>query len=222
MIPRKGYWITKSRNPKIPLFTPKAARRSCSNRRILEKYTYSPFVKVKKNDVVVDVGAFIGEFVLQIANKASRIIAIEPDPYNYCLLCRNTEHLKNVITIQNPLWNDNVKVIFKMGLISSDSSILDVDSKKIIKSIYIQAKRLDTLLSDLDIKKVDFLKIDAEGAEPEVLEGVEGYLKNIKKVAVDCSAERYGKTTLNSVQNVLKSAGFNVIKRGYMVYGWKD
>lgn len=71
---------------------------------------------------------------------------------------------------------------------------------------------------ELGVEKIDFLKIDAEGAEPEVLEGTP--LCRVKKVAVDCSPERFGKTTVFEVLKILLSAGFKCQVRGYMVYAY--
>lgn len=222
IISRKNCWMTKSRNKTIPVFMPKKGRYGRSNRKILEKYTYSPFVEVKEGDVVCDVGAFIGEYTLSVADKARLVISIEPDPRNYLFLKRNTEHLKNIILIPNPLWNDDVKIEFKLGDDPTDSSAINADCGIEAGSLFVQAKRLDTLLAELRIGKVDLLKIDAEGAEPEVLMGAEEVLTKIKKVAVDVGQERYGKSTAAMVRKTLKNKGFKTYLRGYMVYGWRD
>lgn len=207
----RDYWILKSRHisllaPKIPGLLPSGYPRV----HFANKYAYGPFVEVNRGDVVFDVGAFIGGFTLSIAKKASKVISIEPDPLNYLYLVRNTEHLKNTVTIKTPLWNENVKLPFKLGFEPWDSSIINVDSSHERGSLYVQAKRLDTLFSDLGLDRIDFLKIDVEGAEPEVLQGAEGIKNKIRKVAVDCSPERHGKPTIIEVRNILKKWGFNV------------
>jgi len=41
--------------------------------KLREKYSFKPFVQVRRGDVVCDVGAYIGEFSLAIADKAKKI-----------------------------------------------------------------------------------------------------------------------------------------------------
>jgi len=218
VIPRKNYWIVKSR--KLTLLYPKEGLRR-PNPKISQKYTYKNFVEVKKGDIVCDVGAFIGEFTLSIADIASKIILFEPDPNNYRILKRNTAHLKNITILRNPLWKENTPLEFKLGYPSVDSSLINVDSSVERGRIKLQAKRLDKVFHNLNLERIDFLKIDAEGAEPEVLEGAKDIFTKIHKIVLDCSPERFGKSTRNTAMNILKRAGFKIKTRGNMVFGWQ-
>ncbi len=216
-IPRKDYWIAKSKRfilyyPKEGLYPP--------NSNIFRKYSYKNLVKVEKDDIVCDIGAFIGEFTRSIADIASKIILVEPDPQNFRFLRRNTIHIKNLTFIRNPLWKENQYVNFKLGGHSTDSSIVDPYVKRGVISV--KAKRLDSLFQELKLERIDFLKMDTEGANPEVLEGSEGILSKIKKIAIDCSPERYGKTTIEEVTRILRKAGFIIyIKKNYVVCGYR-
>jgi hypothetical protein len=59
-------------------------------------YTDGPFdVTVKKDDVVIDVGAWIGDFSAYAANKGATVYAFEPVKSTYQLLCK-TQALNNV------------------------------------------------------------------------------------------------------------------------------
>ena len=62
-----------------------------------------------------------------------------------------------------------------------------ISSQTTNKSTDIASKRLDNIFLD---KKIKLLKIDAEGSEPEVLNGTLGIIKNIEYISVDCGAER--------------------------------
>lgn len=86
----------------------------------------------------------------------------------------------------------------------------------------VKAVRLDNLIHNLGLNRIDFLKIDAEGAEPEVLEGAKDFLNNIRKIAVDCTPERFGKTTSSKVNDILSSQGFQTRVRNDKVYGWRE
>ncbi|MEM2144034.1 MAG: FkbM family methyltransferase, partial [Candidatus Jordarchaeaceae archaeon] len=171
----------------------------------------------EKGDVVFDVGAFIGGFTLAILDKAKRIIAVEPDPFNYLLLSYNTKEAGNVTIIKKAAYDFNSSLLLYQVDDPTSSSLLK-PTTKIKKQITIEASRIDALMLELGVEKIDFLRIDAEGAEPEVLEGTP--LCRVKKVAVDCSPERFGKTTVFEVLKILLSAGFKCQVRDYMVYAY--
>ena len=71
------------------------------------------------------------------------------------------------------------------------------------------------------IKEIDFLKVEAEGAELEVLQGLGDKIRYVNKISVDGGPERYGKPTFKDVNSFLRSKGFqtNVIR--YQVFAWK-
>ena len=78
---------------------------------------------------------------------------------------------------------------------------------------------MGTLIESLNIPRVDFLKIEAEGYEPEILEGATEVLHCVRKIAVDASPERRGKSTLSECRAILERAGFNVYERNWMLFG---
>lgn len=61
------------------------------------------------------------------------------------------------------------------------------------------------------------------GAESEVLIGSERILYKISKIAVDCTAERFEKTTSAEVKEILNSFDFHTfVSNKHIVYAWKD
>jgi FkbM family methyltransferase len=218
IIPRKFYWIVRTKNS--TLLYPRNEL-TISRDSIIRKYTFKKLVRVEKGDIVCDIGAHVGSFTLAIGKRANKIILFEPDPFNQSLLKWNTKELKNVVLIKNPLWNKNEKLPFILGTSPKDSSFLDADGGERGK-IFLDAKRLDSIFPQLQIDKIDFLKLDAEGAEPEVLEGAIGVFEKIRKVAIDCSPERFGQPTVKEVKAILENAHYNIVIRDYMVFGWHD
>src|SRR2546425_12491088 len=61
--------------------------------------------QVATGDVVVDVGAHLGRYALRAATKASKVIAVEPDPSNFSLLERNVRMngFSNVVLVPHAL-----------------------------------------------------------------------------------------------------------------------
>ena len=77
----------------------------------------------------------------------------------------------------------------------------------------VEARRLDGLLANVDLTGTVIIKIEAEGAEPEALEGATGILEHVDFVAVDCGFER-GKDrqhTFVETSQLLIRAGFEPI-----------
>ena len=72
------------------------------------------------------------------------------------------------------------------------------------RSIEVQSDTLDNMVLELGIEKVDFLKMDIEGAEVETLEGAKRILKTAHKVVVE-THHRNGKPTWPEVQEFLKN-----------------
>jgi len=85
----------------------------------------------------------------------------------------------------------------------------------------IETVTIDKIFQDQDLQKIDLLKIEAEGAEPEVLEG----LKNaeVRQIVVSTTPERSGQRPIKEVKKKLDSLGFNTKThpKQDFVYAWK-
>lgn len=175
--------------------------------------------ELKEGDIVVDVGAYYGYFTIFSAKKVGKtgkVIAFEPDPKNFEILKNNviSAGLNNVILIERGLFNKNMETDLSSDF--SRSSI--VENKKSEKiGTKIQCSRLDDEVRKLDISKIDFLKMDIEGAEIEALEGAEEVLKNISHIAIACYHKRGGKTTGEILRPILMEFGF-AIKIGFPLH----
>ena len=174
-------------------------------------------MEIDPNDVVFDIGAYAGAFSLAVANEASKVYAIEPSSENYNCLCKNTAEYDNIERIQKVLLNKEGSVELKLGRDSTDHSVIDIDGEETNKIEYIDGTRLDNLSQELDINEIDFLKLDAEGAEPEVLEGAQNV--TVRKVAVDCGAERQGEKTSAEIKKLLQNRGYTVQSKNSIVFG---
>jgi 16S rRNA A1518/A1519 N6-dimethyltransferase RsmA/KsgA/DIM1 with predicted DNA glycosylase/AP lyase activity len=47
------------------------------------------FLKLSKDDVVLDAGAFIGDFTIKVARKVKEVVAVEPLPWAFKILKKN-------------------------------------------------------------------------------------------------------------------------------------
>jgi FkbM family methyltransferase len=139
-------------------------------------------IKLVTNNIVVDVGANVGDFAMYLMKfQKIEYFGFEPSPHEFELLKLN---LPDCFSVQNKIVSDsNSRTKFYVSTSKADSSIYRpsiVDKELLIDSV-----RLDCLFSYITL-----LKIDAEGAEFEVIKGAENILNNIRYIAVDLGFEK--------------------------------
>lgn len=199
-------------------------------------YWYNVYLKhheIKSTDIIIDAGAHVGLFTLKVAKKAKDglVLAVEPHPYNFALLKENIllNRLRNVILIRVALSNFNGESKLYIGKTSSLHTIVPKRSHTFISNkgewIKVRTRTLDSILEELGIKEVNFMKIDVEGLELEVLRGAEKTLTHSKRIAVSVASYHYP-TEAKEIINFLRSKGFQIRvlqSRGETyVYGWKQ
>jgi FkbM family methyltransferase len=185
--------------------------------RVLQKYSSSEFVEVERGDTVVDVGAFIGEFSRPAGEIGDRVVAVEPDARNAAALRRNLSHLPESEVVEKAAWRETGEREFRVAGDPSEGSILEVDSDDVTDVISLETTRVDDLAAEVDLDGIDYLKIEAEGAEPEALQGVGGL--EIPKIAVECAPERSGTAPVGAVTDWLQDRGYTVRQRETIVFG---
>lgn len=123
---------------------------------------------MKSDWIVVDIGANIGYYALMEAVRAKQVMAIEPGPGNYQHLMRNIKlnGYENVETYQLAVGDHNGVVGFVIARACNWNKIAHDG----ISDIEVQMITLDKFL---DGKRVDFVRMDVEGYEYSVLEGMD-------------------------------------------------
>jgi len=140
---------------------------------------------LKKGMTCLDIGANIGYYVLlenKILGPDGQIIALEPSPLNYEYLQKNISLQKNsnVRTFNIAAGNKNGSTNFLVYQDASNGGMVIPDgqtSKWPGKMITVDVKTIDTLVDELGIKKIDFIRMDVEGYEFEIFEGMKNTLE---------------------------------------------
>jgi FkbM family methyltransferase len=145
------------------------------------KYDKSETVRAQPGDVVFDCGACWGEIALYFAHlvgTTGRVFTFEFIPSNLAILRRNLamnpELSGRIEVVQRPLWNESgVEMYFSdEGPGSRVSLKPGVDDAGHVPSLSIS-----DLVADLHPPKLDFIKMDIEGAELFALKGAERILR---------------------------------------------
>jgi FkbM family methyltransferase len=160
------------------------------------------------SDIVVEAGVHEGRDTAMFAKMADYVIGFEPSPRNYAAAQNNLRRFSNVKLINEGLWNEESQLEVQYGEMTGDDGFLQTDSKKVGEGGTVPVNTLEHYMNTLDIDNVDFLKVEAEGAEPEILEGM-GDLRP-KKIVVNGAAERDGEPTAPDVIAELKPLGYNL------------
>jgi len=170
---------------------------------------------IKKNDIVIDIGAHIGTFTVYAAMKAKggTVFSFEPEKENFKLLKQNIilNNLKNIKAFN--LGVCGIKGKTKLYLNNSNDAGHSI-YQKTGKYEIVNCTTLRGIFDANKIEKCDFLKIDCEGAEFEILfKAPREYLKKIDKIILEYHEWLYTKKTHKDLQNFLKSSGFDVKAR---------
>jgi len=145
---------------------------------------------LKKGMTCLDIGGNIGYYVLlenKILEGEGKIIAIEPSPDNFKQLKRNIELQKTkIVDAYNLAAGDkdgNLKFLVYED--ASNSCMIIPEGQEFRwpgQIIEVPVKNMDNFLENLGITKIDFIRMDVEGYEKHVLEGLKNILKKSKPI----------------------------------------
>ncbi|MDA8768499.1 FkbM family methyltransferase [Planktomarina temperata] len=172
----------------------------------LGKVYFLEKINFKDGDIVIDCGANVGDLKLWFEFKNIKIdyVGFEPSPIEFKCLKANV-HPSTVHNVG--LWNSDDEIKFYLSSQGADSSLIKPPTYASVAVT--KTFRLEGFLSE----PVKCLKLEAEGAEPEVLEGLGDKLQYVEYIAADLGFERgvSEESTLTSVTNFLLSNGFELI-----------
>ncbi|MFV8342112.1 FkbM family methyltransferase [Flavobacterium sp. XS2P39] len=174
---------------------------------------YQHFYKVKRNDVIVDAGANCGHLSIlfsKLTGEKGIVYAFEPDTFNIARIHTNMQLNKelpeNIKIEELLLWNENELVDFYEAGTVGSSAVWIPDTDKCVKK---QAIRIDDWVLNNNIKKLDFVKMDIEGAEIEALDGC---IKTIQNLSPNFAIASYhivnGEPTYIKVEEFFKKMDY--------------
>jgi len=148
-----------------------------------------PECHVEKGDIVIDAGAHFGFFSYHAVERgAEEVHAFEPNPYVFEIL------KKHIGLWKIPAKPYNVALMSFSGFVelfisdplSATATVLKERDGTVLSSSYytqsvrVRATALDEFVEENGIERVDFIKIDTEGAEREIIKGAEKTIREFK------------------------------------------
>jgi FkbM family methyltransferase len=147
---------------------------------LLEQYrcvTPDRSIEVKPGDVVIDCGGCYGDTALYFAHKAGeqgRVLSFEFMPVNIDVFNRNLALnpmlAPRVEIVPNPVWSSSGDTLYVEG---TGPGTRVTPQRASDAALEVRTRTIDDLAFDKGLAKVDFIKMDIEGAELEALKGAE-------------------------------------------------
>ena len=165
---------------------------------------------------MINVGAYIGTYSIRLCKIAykGKILSIEPLNDNYLILIYNAKlnNCKNLYPINMGIWSEEgTKSIFykSNGMSMATLNVNLIDKQSNFHKNMIKVTTLDKLANSFGLTKIDFIKIDVEGSEYEVLIGANKVLDITKSVLIETFENNRYKCL-----DHLKNKGFKIIDLG--------
>lgn len=174
----------------------------------------APGYEIKAGDRVVDIGAHIGSFTVWALKQGASVVAFEPDDDNYKLLEHNVSYNLNPNMGEVELHPVAVKGIEGVYFIDRGAEGQpNTGGYKIVDEMMGESVEGLTAINPYLVfeggKKVDYLKLDCEGSEYEILHFMDehGFLQLVEKIVMEW---HFDKTKADEIVEVLKVNGFTI------------
>jgi len=157
--------------------------------RIHEPFFTSQFFRrISRGMVVVDIGSNIGYYAVheaKLVGPQGIVIAVEPQPHIYKALLASfrANGLENYVAVKRAVTRARGSVGFIVSRYSNWSRIgLGLGTTDMLHRIVVEACSVDELVGELNLKRVDLVRMDVEGHEEEILEGAWNTIERFRPI----------------------------------------
>ena len=178
---------------------------------------------------ILDIGGNIGLFSLYAQDRAKAIYPVEPTPNHFHILKELTKDYPNIHPLNYAASNEDSTIDF---YINEENTTMNSLANKYGTKVEVQAKTIKSIIDELGLTHVDFIKCDIEGSEMVALtDETVGAVKDIVDVwfvevhATDANRSWENSLNFNRDQlvNLFLRNGYNAEKyRHDAIYVYKD
>ena len=179
---------------------------------------YLDFAGLKDGDIVLDIGAYAGVTSIifaQLVGPRGHVYAFEADGLNYECAKTNIQMAAKVMGIENitllrkAVWSHGNGVLFSNEGAMGSSAVAITGGKR-GQDRMVESVRLEDFFAQNGLSHADFVKIDIEGGEVEVLESSASFLNRMKARLIVEPHVVKGKLCTEECRSMLESAGYKV------------
>lgn len=168
--PKGRWWIPKGSHYVLPFNLAEQSRRIYG---IGDRFVHS-------GDIVLDCGANVGVFAREALDAGAKlVIAIEPAPENIECLRRNFDKeigAGKLIVYPKGVWDKDDFLTLNVDPNNSAADSFVIQREGSLGMVKMPLTTIDKLAGELKLERVDFIKMDIEGAEVKALDGARGVL----------------------------------------------
>ena len=150
---------------------------------------FSGEVVVNDEDIVVDLGGNAGFFAISVAHKARQVYIVEPISTNYEIILENIRlngYDKKIKAFKLAITDREGTAIFDLTENTPVTSLVITPQEEIIGQEAVRMTALTTFMSENNIERIDFLKVDIEGSEYDIVFNTDNTIfEVIDKIAME-------------------------------------
>lgn len=188
--------------------------------QIDRKVYVNSVVQIAEGDVVFDVGSHLGTFTrLALMAGARQVVAFEPEPkLGACFLQTFHDEIRQgrVIFVAAAAWHSPGVLTFSRDP-NSNSGTGQVSAGE-GDDVVVEAVRIDDVVAEVGYERVDFIKMDIEGAERHALRGASRTLERFSPKVALCTYHDPVDRTLLAEIALAAQPGYTVIRRYHQAY----
>ncbi len=184
-----------------------------------ESYDLGKYYNISKDDVILEIGAYTGLYAIKLSDlikDKAKIIAIEAMKNNFKILEKNIKINKksNIIPINKAAWNKQENLKFYSNKKQDNSAVKGIVDTK--KTTQVKSDTIDNIVKKENLKKVNFVRIQINGAEKKAINGMEKTLKKHKPTLMVTAAY----TNKKEIEKILKSKGYKTKTFKYAILAY--
>jgi FkbM family methyltransferase len=177
---------------------------------------YAKLFPGKENLVVLDIGANVGLFSLYFQDQAKMVYSLEPTPGHFSILKRLTADYPKITPLNIALSDQDAEIdFFICGNNTTMNSMTARSDTEYTENITVRGVTLATLIDELKLDHVDFIKCDIEGSESFALtsESIGAVKDKVDCWYVECHNNKKGGTYVevaNTLAKIFAQHGYDV------------
>lgn len=198
-----------------------AGRRATLRMRARDLYTVAEIFRERQyalarplpaSPVIVDAGANIGVATtwFRLLHPDAMIVAIEPVEENHGWLLRNLQDDPRAVAVRAALGNATGQAVMALATHGAEHAVGGKPGAPHTESVPL--RRLDDVLAEQHLDRVDLLKLDVEGSEVAALEGLGDHLQCVGAIVAEVHERQIDVAAFHAL---VEASGFEVVRRRY-------